>query len=178
MEGITVDGGVAFDANLFFAASASRVPRRVPDVLNTYERSTDEQVCNRCHNVKPAIEYHTQKRFRLGIAKNCKKCTLGGSYVTTTEAIRCNHCKILLGPTEFPRDRRQLTGLKSKCKKCYASQSNERTTENTMCKNCEIVLPPCEYFTNKHNPSGIQGKCKECARQYDRTRALLKRTPT
>jgi hypothetical protein len=105
----------------FLVAMTKRVPRRVPDEPNTYERSAHDQACNNCFELKPAIEYHTQKRFRLGIAKRCKKCTLGSNYERTTQEVRCKQCEHTLAPTEFHHDRRQLNGIKSKCKKCQAS---------------------------------------------------------
>jgi hypothetical protein len=72
-----------------FLAMTKRVPRRVPDEPNTYQISVDDQACNNCFDLTPAIEYQAQKRFRLGIAKRCKKCTVGSSYAITTEKLRC-----------------------------------------------------------------------------------------
>jgi hypothetical protein len=169
--------GGSFDIGAMFPCPTLREPRRVPDEPNTYERSAADHKCHGCNQLKPAIQYSTNMKNRLGHSTFCKECTQKIKYGTTTEKQECKQCEHILGPTEFTRDKRNKSGLKSKCKQCHTTHSYERTIEDTVCSKCKTVLPACEYFTSKHNPSGIQGSCKECIRQYNRFRAQLKRNP-
>jgi hypothetical protein len=169
--------GGSFDIGAMFTCRTFREPRRVHSEPNTYERSTADNECHGCNQLKPAVEYSTNKKNRIGHSKFCKQCTQKIDHDTTTDKQKCKQCEQILVPTEFARDKRNKSGLKSKCKQCYTTHSYDRTIEDTVCSKCKKLLPAIDYFTTKHNPSGIQGSCKECIRQYNRSRAQSKRNP-
>ncbi|CAL8464099.1 g3634 [Coccomyxa elongata] len=159
-------------------ATAARVAARGP----VKEPTVQSKQCSKCHEQKPAAEFHRDCNKPDGLRGRCRACEAQAGQVRrqsrhktlepTVESKVCRRCNIEKSADDFPRKKERSDGLDSYCKACNCFATAQRvqrkgpmtpTVASKVCGRCGEEKAASEFPARRFSTSdGLHTFCRTC----------------
>ncbi|BDA49224.1 hypothetical protein COCOBI_13-3340 [Coccomyxa sp. Obi] len=159
-------------------ATAARVAARGP----VKEPTVESKQCSKCHEQKPAAEFHRDCNKPDGLRGRCRNCEAQAGQVRrrsrhktlepTVESKVCRRCNIEKSADDFPRKKERSDGLDSYCKACNCVATAQRvqrkgpmtpTVASKVCGRCGEEKAASEFPARRFSTSdGLHTFCRAC----------------
>ncbi|KAK9918280.1 hypothetical protein WJX75_002808 [Coccomyxa subellipsoidea] len=166
-------------------ATAARVAARGP----VKEPTVDAKQCSKCHEQKPAAEFHRDCNKPDGLRGRCRTCEAAAGQVRrqsrhktlepTVDSKLCRRCNIEKSADDFPRKKERSDGLDSYCKVCNCAATAQRVQRkgpvpgiaSKACPRCGEEKPTTEFSTRR-TVDGLHAYCRSCKEATGTSRGL------